>query len=145
MYTVQETEDVLCVELDTPERNRDTDDGVKLGGKLIHTDQGDLETSKGSHSKEGHGEENQGRALKGVHPGVTKGSHSQKQKGKKRKWNNEDEGEGQDEPKLTSKQVNIYFDRNTLFITAQHLFKRGGVVKRQTPEREGWGLKLLCP
>ena len=103
VYTVQETEDVLCVELDTPERNKDQDDGVKLGGKLIHTDNSDLEISRGSHSahqEQGHDR----RVSKGDHSGVIKGSHSKKQKGKKRKWN-EGEDEGHKKPKLTSKQV----------------------------------------
>ena len=103
------------MELDTPEKNRDKNDVVKLGGKIIHTDQHDWETSKGRHSKQVHGEEDDRRASKGNHPGTSKGSDSKKMKGKKRKRTNDSDDEGQDEPKLTSKQVleKVFISRKT--------------------------------
>ena len=83
VYTIQETEDVLCVELETPEKNDDSNDIVKLGHSSASTSQ-DIQ-------------------------GVSKGSHSGKSKGKKRKKTNDDEDEDDEQPKLTSKQVGVIF------------------------------------
>ena len=70
---------MLCVELETPEKASDNTDVVKLRGNVTSTSQ---ETRR-----------------------VSKGSHSVKMKGKKRKIAYDSEEEEQDQPKLTSKQV----------------------------------------
>ena len=71
----------MCVELETPEKASDNTDVVKLRGNVASTSQ---ETRR-----------------------VSKGSHSVKMKGKKRKIAYDSEEEEQDQPKLTSKQVCI--------------------------------------
>ena len=84
MYTVKETDDVLCVELDTPEKTQDSKDIIKLGGDS----QVSRRVVKGDQSVES------GREAKG--------DHSRKGKKRKRTYDDEEEGTG---PKLTSKQV----------------------------------------
>lgn len=120
VYSVQETEDVLCVELDTPEKNKDKDDIVMLGSKPIISDQDEKSASKGKHSE----------MVIRDNPTDFRAHQSLKKKGMKRRKPDDRDDEGESEPKLTSKQV---FELVQLHVHCRHLAAFTGETTLVTP------------